>query len=60
MRGAGSIEPEDADEADIALRQLTSGSTGIPKAVEISHGNLAATTVAISAGLDIDVDRDVV
>ncbi len=25
MRGAGPIEPEDADEADIALRQLTSG-----------------------------------
>ena len=59
MRGAGPIEPEDADEADIALRQLTSGSTGIPKAVEISHGNLAATTVAMSAGLDIDIDRDV-
>ena len=60
MRGAGPIEPEDADEGDIALRQLTSGSTGIPKAVEISHGNLAANTVAISAGVDIDVDRDVI
>ncbi len=60
MRGAGPIEPEEADEADIALRQLTSGSTGIPKAVEISHGNLAAHTVAMSAGLDLDVDRDVV
>ena len=60
MRGAGPIEPEDTDEADIAMRQLTSGSTGIPKAVEISHGNLAATTVAISAGLDIDIDRDVI
>ena len=60
MRGGEPIEPEDADEADIALRQLTSGSTGIPKAVEISHWNLAANTVAISAGLDIDIDRDVV
>src|SRR5277367_2558600 len=59
MRGARPIEPENADEADIALRQLTSGSTGIPKAVEISHGNLAATTVAMSAGVDIDIDRDV-
>ena len=39
------------------MRQLTSGSTGVPKAVEISHANLAANTVAISAGLDIDVDR---
>ena len=60
LRGARPIEPEDADEADIALRQLTSGSTAIPKAVEISHGNLAANTVAMSAGVDIDIDRDVV
>jgi fatty-acyl-CoA synthase len=59
LRGAEPIEPEDADEADVAMRQLTSGSTGIPKAVEISHGNLAATTEAMSAGVDIDVDRDV-
>ena len=59
LRGAGPIEPEDADEADIALRQLTSGSTGIPKAVEISHGNLAATTVAMSTGVEIRIDRDV-
>src|SRR6478735_6583438 len=60
LHGAEPIEAEDADEGDIALRQLTSGSTGIPKAVEISHGNLAANTVAISAGIDIDVDRDVI
>ena len=59
MRGAGPIEPEDADEGDIALRQLTSGSTGIPKAVEISHGNLAANALAIRTGLAIDIDRDV-
>ena len=60
MRGVRPIEPEDADEADIALRQLTSGSTGVPKAVEISHGNLAANTMAMSAGVDIQIDRDVV
>jgi fatty-acyl-CoA synthase len=59
LRGAEPIEPDDADEADIAMRQLTSGSTGIPKAVEISHGNIAANTVAICAALDLDVDRDV-
>ena len=59
LRGAEPIEPDDADEADIAMRQLTSGSTGLPKAVEISHGNFAASTVAICAGLGLDVDRDV-
>jgi fatty-acyl-CoA synthase len=32
---------------DIALRQFTSGSTGVPKAVEITHGNLAANVSAM-------------
>ena len=59
LRGAEPIELDDADEADVAMRQLTSGSTGIPKAVEISHGNFAANTVAMCAGLDVQVDREV-
>ena len=59
MRGAEPIEPEDTDEADIAMRQLTSGSVGTPKAVEISHGNLAANAAAIEDALSIDVDQDV-
>jgi fatty-acyl-CoA synthase len=59
LRRAQPIAPDDADESDIAMRQLTSGSTGIPKAVEISHGNIAASTEAICTGLGVDVDRDV-
>jgi fatty-acyl-CoA synthase len=46
-------------EADIALRQLTSGSTGVPKAVEITHANLAANAIAMIDALDIDTDIDV-
>src|SRR5262249_46291834 len=62
LHGAKPIEPDDADEAeeaDIAMRQLTSGSTAVPKAVEISHANLAANTVAIRHALDIEIDKDV-
>jgi fatty-acyl-CoA synthase len=49
----------ETDDADIALRQLTSGSTGIPKAVEISHGNIAASAGALRDGLDVDISTDV-
>ncbi len=59
LRGGVPIEPDDADEADIAMRQLTSGSTGVPKAVEISHANFATNTVAMCNALDIETDKDV-
>ena len=55
---AEPIEPIATDEDDIALMQLTSGSTGSPKAVYITHQNLAANAEAIAivirhAGLDV-------
>jgi len=59
LRDAKPIEPDDADEADIAMRQLTSGSTGAPKAVEISHANLAASSVALYRALGMDADKEV-
>ncbi|WP_099023749.1 fatty acyl-AMP ligase [Mycolicibacterium palauense] len=48
-----------ARESDVALLQLTSGSTGMPKAVEITHANFAANAAAMCDALDIDVDTDV-
>ena len=45
-------------EDELALMQLTSGSTGSPKAVQITHRNIwvNATTFALHAGV---TDRDV-
>lgn len=58
-RDGESIEPLEAEEDDIAMRQLTSGSTGVPKAVEITHSNFAANSVAMIDALDIVIDQDV-
>ncbi len=56
LRGAGPIALVDTDDSDIAMRQLTSGSTGIPKAVEISHGNLAANIESSCRAVEISID----
>ena len=37
LLAAEPIDPVDTDEDDLALLQLTSGSTGFPKAVQITH-----------------------
>jgi fatty-acyl-CoA synthase len=48
------IEPIATDEDDLALMQLTSGSTGSPKAVHITHRNIYSNAEAmfISAKMD--------
>ena len=47
------------DEDDVALYQLTSGSTGDPKAVAITHGNLFADVKAMVAEIRTDPGVDV-
>ncbi len=54
------IQPVETDDDDIALLQLTSGSTGSPKAVQITHRNVVSNAEAMFVGANVDVDTDVI
>jgi len=54
------IAPVDTGENAVALMQLTSGSTGSPKAVQITHANIVANAEAMTVGCDFDADNDVI
>ena len=54
------IAPVDTGEEDLALLQLTSGSTGSPKAVSITHRNVVSNAEAMSIGAQFNVDTDVI
>jgi acyl-CoA synthetase (AMP-forming)/AMP-acid ligase II len=43
----GSLEPSRCAESDLAALMSTSGSTGTPRLVMVSHGNLRSNTEAI-------------
>ena len=51
------VEP-DLKADDIAFLQYTSGSTALPKGVQVSHGNLVANELLIRRGFGIDLNPD--
>ncbi|MGB6206180.1 fatty acyl-AMP ligase [Mycobacterium sp.] len=55
-----AIDPVNTDDEDVAFLQLTSGSTGAPKAVRITHANFVANAEAMFAGANVDIDTDVI
>ncbi|MFE3292655.1 fatty acyl-AMP ligase [Rhodococcus sp. NPDC059234] len=59
LRGGPDIAPVATGEADVALQQLTSGSTGSPKAVQITHENFFANSCAITDRLKFRPETDV-
>ncbi|BBX42194.1 fatty acyl-AMP ligase [Mycobacterium simiae] len=53
------VDPVEVGEDDLALMQLTSGSTGSPKAVQITHRNIYSNAEAMFVGAQYDIDKDV-
>jgi fatty-acyl-CoA synthase len=60
LLGCRPINPVCTDDDDLALLQLTSGSTGSPKAVQISHRNVVSNAEAMFIGADFDMETDVI
>ncbi|WP_411378981.1 non-ribosomal peptide synthetase [Pseudomonas sp. MPB26] len=58
LKSAGDWIAPDLHPNDIAFLQYTSGSTALPKGVQVSHGNLVANEVLIRRGFGIDLNPD--
>ena len=54
---AGSLEPAPREKDDLAVLMPTSGSTGVPRFVMVSHGNLVANTEAIIRSQHLGTDE---
>ena len=52
-----SIQPASCEKQDLAVLMPTSGSTGIPRLVMVSHGNLIANTEAIIRSQHLAADE---
>jgi acyl-CoA synthetase (AMP-forming)/AMP-acid ligase II len=54
---AAEVAPHACDENDLAALMPTSGSTGVPRLVMVTHGNLRANTEAIIRSQNLGVDE---
>ncbi|KAA0023836.1 fatty acyl-AMP ligase [Antrihabitans cavernicola] len=59
LRNGPAIDPVETAEDDIALQQLTSGSTGSPKAVQITHENFYTNAYAMIDRIKFQTEHDV-
>ncbi|MFQ6325770.1 fatty acyl-AMP ligase [Nocardia sp. CWNU-33] len=59
LHNGKDTDPVPTTESDIALQQLTSGSTGSPKAVQITHGNFFVNAYAMFDRVKFQLDDDV-
>ncbi|TQF73979.1 AMP-binding protein [Rhodococcus spelaei] len=59
LHAGRDLDPVETGESDIVVQQLTSGSTGSPKAVRLTHANLHANACAMIERLKIDPEQDV-
>lgn len=57
MNRIASAPPAACEENDLAVLVATSGSTGIPRFVMVSHGNLTANTEAIIRSQNLSSDE---
>lgn len=51
---AARFEPVRLEPGDLAFLQYTSGSTGVPKGVMVTHGNLLRNSEIIRQGFELD------
>lgn len=57
---ADPIDPVPTGDDDVALMQLTSGSTGSPKAVHITHRNVVSNAEAMFSAAGYRLESDVI